>query len=341
MATSEHDHEPDQQPAEPGGPIRWTQASWPATPSTAAQSTIDQMTDQLQAVIGAAERAAEAIRRDAEEQARLHLVEAQRQADRLTAERVGLISELTDDLIRHAANVRDHSEQMVRALEAAINSVTDKLDQPALSDRFEPAGQPPFGAGPPAAPPPAQPPEPAPLAQPVQPAPPDPAAQPAQAAHPVQPAQPAAPPSPATPPTPAVPYTPPAAPGEPAPHPSGVYTDIVGAPPPPPPAWAPAPIAGPPLGNRHEPATGPPQPTPEAAAAAAAGTGFGAVTDNNEARPPVEAPGSEQHEPVDPALERARQLAEAGVDRDTIADVLRHSGVENPDPIVEQAFAER
>jgi hypothetical protein len=335
MAMSEHDHEPDQQPAEPGGPIRWTQASWPGTPSSAAQSTIDQMTDQLQAVIGAAERAAEAIRRDAEEQARLHLVEAQRQADRLTAERVGLISELTDDLIRHAANVRDHSEQMVRALEAAINSVTDKLDQPALSDRFEPAGQPPFGARPPAAPAPARPPEPAPPAQPVQPAPPDPAVQPAGAAQPVQPVQPTAPT------TPAVPYTPPAPPGEPGPHPSGVYTDIVGAPPPPPPAWAPAPVAGPPLGTRHEPVTGPPQPTPEAAAAAAAGTGFGTAAGNSEARPPVEAPESEQPVPIDPALERARQLADAGVDRETITDVLRHSGVENPDPIVEQAFAGR
>ena len=89
------DSDPEQRPSEPTGPIRWTQASWPATPSTAAQSTIDQMTDQLQSVIGAAERAAEAIRRDAEEQARLHLAEAQRKADRLTAERVGLISELS------------------------------------------------------------------------------------------------------------------------------------------------------------------------------------------------------------------------------------------------------
>ena len=141
------DNDPEQRPSEPTGPIRWTQASWPATPSTAAQSTIDQMTDQLQSVIGAAERAAEAIRRDAEEQARLHLAEAQRKADRLTAERVGLISELTDDLIRHAENVRDHSEQMVRALEAAIDSVTDKLEQPALSDWLDGPGSPPaFGA---------------------------------------------------------------------------------------------------------------------------------------------------------------------------------------------------
>ena len=100
------------------------------------------MTEQLQTVIDAAERAAEAIRYDAEEQARRHLAEAQRKADRLTAERVGLISELTDDLVRHAANVRDHSEQMVRALEDAINSVTDKLEQPAMTDPF-PGSEPP------------------------------------------------------------------------------------------------------------------------------------------------------------------------------------------------------
>ena len=113
--------------------VRWSHGGGPA-PSASVQSTIHQMTDQLQTVIEAAERAAEAIRHDAEEQARRHLAEAQRKADRLTAERVGLISELTDDLIRHAANVRDHSEQMVRALEDAINSVTDKLEQPAMSD---------------------------------------------------------------------------------------------------------------------------------------------------------------------------------------------------------------
>ena len=96
-----------------------------------------QMTTQLQTVIDAAERAAEAIRFDAEEQARHHLAEAQRKADRLTAERVGLISELTDDLIRHASTVRDHSEQMIRALEDAISSVTTKLEQPALTESLD------------------------------------------------------------------------------------------------------------------------------------------------------------------------------------------------------------
>lgn len=111
----------------------WSQAQG-HIPSPNVQATMSQMTTQLQTVIDAAERAAEAIRFDAEEQARHHLAEAQRKADRLTAERVGLISDLTDDLIRHASTVRDHSEQMIRALEDAISSVTTKLEQPALTD---------------------------------------------------------------------------------------------------------------------------------------------------------------------------------------------------------------
>lgn len=130
-----------QDPAGPGAPMRWTSSST-HVPSPNVQATMHQMTEQLQTVIDAAERAAEAIRYDAEEQARRHLAEAQRKADRMTAERVGLISELTDDLVRHAANVRDHSEQMVRALEDAINSVTDKLEQPAMTDPF-PSSEPP------------------------------------------------------------------------------------------------------------------------------------------------------------------------------------------------------
>ena len=91
-----------QDPADPGAPMRWTSSST-HVPSPNVQATMHQMTEQLQTVIDAAERAAEAIRYDAEEQARRHLAEAQRKADQMTAERVGLISELTDDLVRHAA----------------------------------------------------------------------------------------------------------------------------------------------------------------------------------------------------------------------------------------------
>ena len=99
-------------------------------PSPAVQATMDQMTNQLQTVIDAAERAAEAIRHDAENQARRHLAEAQQKADRMTAERVRLIAALTDDLVRHAGTVRDKSEEMVSSLEEAIGAVTRKLELP-------------------------------------------------------------------------------------------------------------------------------------------------------------------------------------------------------------------
>lgn len=110
-------------------------------PSPSIQAMMSQMTERMQLVIDAAERAAEAIRYDAEEQAARHLAEAQRKADRLTAERIGMIAELTDDLLFHAGQVREHSEQMVKSLEDAIESVSGKLEvaMPAGPTHFEAA----------------------------------------------------------------------------------------------------------------------------------------------------------------------------------------------------------
>lgn len=129
-------YDPFDPPAAPSAaqPHAWNEA--PRTPSPSVQATMHQMTDRLQTVIDAAERAADAIRFDAEEQARRHLAEAQRKADRMTAERVRLISELTDDLIRHAGQVRDRSEQMVRSLEDAIDSAAGKLGEPAPTEHY-------------------------------------------------------------------------------------------------------------------------------------------------------------------------------------------------------------
>jgi len=133
-----------------------------AGPSPAVQATMDQMSNQLQTVIDAAERAAAAIRHDAEEQARRHLAEAQRKADRLTAERVRQIAALTDDLVRHAGTVREKSEEMVGSLDEAIRAVTRKLDDPELG-AIAPPPAPPAQVEPPAPPPePAAPAEPAP-----------------------------------------------------------------------------------------------------------------------------------------------------------------------------------
>lgn len=90
--------------------------------SSHAEGPADQVAGQVQRVIDAAERAAEAIRADAEQQAQSYLAEAQARAEQLTAERVELIAGLTDELIEHAEAVRVHSAQMATALEHTVNT---------------------------------------------------------------------------------------------------------------------------------------------------------------------------------------------------------------------------
>ena len=304
MAMSDHEPEPNQTPAEPGEPIRWTQASWPATPSTAAQSTIDQMTDQLQAVIGAAERAAEAIRRDAERAPPPLRGAAQGGPADRRAGRPDLGADRRPDPARGERPRSLRADG--RALEAAINSVTDKLEQPALSGRFDPAGQPPEPGSATTAspPPPTHPCSPRKRRLPSNPSnPPSQLNRPHRRSRPPlhQPAAPAQPPACATAracatgraprppqPEPAVPYrrraslvrTPPAS----TPTSSGPRRRRR-------PPGLPRPWRAPPLGARHETATGPPQPTPEAAAAAAAGTDFGSSAGNSSRIPRWTVPG--------------------------------------------------
>lgn len=114
------------------------------------RESVDGMTERLQAVVAAGERAAEAIRIDAEEQASRHLAEAQRKADWLTAERVRLVSRLTDDLIEHASSVRDHSERMLAAIEQAVATISARIEQVEAEPRgtgFERPSAPPPEAG--------------------------------------------------------------------------------------------------------------------------------------------------------------------------------------------------
>ncbi len=100
------------------------------------------VTGHLQTVIEAAERAADAIRADAEAQARRHLTDAQQKADRLTAERLRQIAEVTDELIEHATVVKEHSESMVAALERAISAISDGPDDRPLTAEDSDAGDP-------------------------------------------------------------------------------------------------------------------------------------------------------------------------------------------------------
>lgn len=111
---------------------RATPALSPA-PSPSVESTIAQMTEHMQAVIDAAERAATAIRSDAEKEAHRRLAEARREADRLTAARMELITELTEDFARLAEGLRDQSEQMARAVEDVVGDLTAKLSRPTTA----------------------------------------------------------------------------------------------------------------------------------------------------------------------------------------------------------------
>ena len=91
----------------------------------------NEISAEVHTVIAAAERAAEAIRADADQQARYLLEEARLKADRATAERLELISALTDDLLAHANAVRQGSEQLRGTLAAAITSIEARLRETA------------------------------------------------------------------------------------------------------------------------------------------------------------------------------------------------------------------
>jgi hypothetical protein len=59
------------------------------------------------------------------------LAEARRRADLLTAERLELIAQITDELIGHAGAARGHAEQMVAALERTLASLDVEPGAPA------------------------------------------------------------------------------------------------------------------------------------------------------------------------------------------------------------------
>ncbi len=290
------DRDQEQPAAVPAG---WASDS-AAAPSSSVQTTIEEMTTQMRSVVDAAERAAEAIRLDAEDQARRHLAEAQRKADRLTADRVALISELTDDLIRQATNVREHSEQMVRALEDAIGSFADRLEQPAAPRSSKPSVE--ITPGPTT---PRHPPVSAERDQPREDVPP------------ARPAMPA--PSP-------IGIRVPAAADRGPENGGGAYTEIIGAPPPPPPATAPAPAP-----KRHDlpRPMGALQPTEEVAEATAASGTHADEPGGGEGDPEV---------PLDVILYATRRAAN-GVAPEVISSELNlRYGIEDPAPIIDRVM---
>ena len=216
------------------------------------------LSSRVESILKAAEEAAAGIRAEAEERASHYLEDARRRADDVAAERIRLVSELTDTLVDRVRTVAQQSDELMAALDDAGRRVassaapSEPREEPP-TQRFEPApaqspapGLPPYVVLPslyyPAAPPPApQPPMPAapapPAPAPPAPAPPAPAPPAFQTASPppayAPPAQPPAaqaPPEPVAPPPSPQAYDPPTpqpppAPAPPAPEPGPPVSD--------------------------------------------------------------------------------------------------------------------
>lgn len=79
--------------------------------------------ERLEAVVKAAERAAESVIDDAEAQARRYLAQARAEADRMAEGRVDALSELIDTLLGQAASLREEAEQLQATLEEARTQI--------------------------------------------------------------------------------------------------------------------------------------------------------------------------------------------------------------------------
>jgi vacuolar-type H+-ATPase subunit H len=79
----------------------------------------DDTADRLEAIVKAAERAAENVIDDAETQARRYLEQARAEADRLAGSRFDELSALIDTLLSQAASLRQEAELLQATLEEA------------------------------------------------------------------------------------------------------------------------------------------------------------------------------------------------------------------------------
>ena len=86
--------------------------------------------ERLEAIVEAAERAAQGVIDDAEAQARRYLAQARAEADRVTEGRVAELSDLIDTLLGQAISLRQEAERLQATLEAAQVRVEGGEGQP-------------------------------------------------------------------------------------------------------------------------------------------------------------------------------------------------------------------
>jgi hypothetical protein len=79
--------------------------------------------ERLEAIVEAAERAAEGVIDDAEAQARRYLAQARAEADRAAEGRISELSELVDSLLGQAISLRREAERLQTSLEEANSRI--------------------------------------------------------------------------------------------------------------------------------------------------------------------------------------------------------------------------
>jgi hypothetical protein len=85
--------------------------------------------ERIQVIIEAAEKAAAGIIEDADAQARRYIDASRQRADALADERVRVMSNLTDTLIRQAELVRRQSDELLAALDSARGELAGRIGQ--------------------------------------------------------------------------------------------------------------------------------------------------------------------------------------------------------------------
>jgi hypothetical protein len=97
--------------------------------------------ERLEAIVEAAERAAESVIDDAEAQARRYLAQAQTEADRLAENRSAELSDLIETLLGQALSLRREAESLQATLEEArerIGGQAAASEEPAPVEAEEP-----------------------------------------------------------------------------------------------------------------------------------------------------------------------------------------------------------
>jgi hypothetical protein len=98
-------------------------------PSAPLRESVSSAGDRIQVIIEAAEKAAAGIIEDADAQARRYIDASRKRADVLADERVRVMSDLTETLIRQAELVKRQSDELLGALDSARGELASRVGQ--------------------------------------------------------------------------------------------------------------------------------------------------------------------------------------------------------------------